>query len=137
MAMRLPIRRTSRTARPSTLATGGCAVRSRKAFPSRTRWSGCATMRGSRAVIYATISGSSGMLISLHVATAFRNLGYSMPEIICAESGRIGHPGVSLVLNVDVRVGALCRTGRHAVVEHHHVMLDDAEPFRFGCRALE
>ena len=39
-AMRLPIRRNSRTTRPSTVVMAGCAVRSTNAFASRTRTSG-------------------------------------------------------------------------------------------------
>ena len=51
IAIRLPMRRTSRTMRPSALASGGCTVRSRKALASRTRSSGCPTMRGSSALM--------------------------------------------------------------------------------------
>src|SRR5258706_5803609 len=70
MAIRLPIRRNSRTVRLSTFVMGGCTVRSKKGLVSRTRSIGWPTIRGSRALMYAAISGSSGMLISLQVAPA-------------------------------------------------------------------
>src|SRR5712664_2975461 len=70
MAIRFPIRRNSRTVRLSTFVMGGCTVRSRKGLVSRTRSIGSPMMRGSRALMYAAISGSSGMLISLQLAPA-------------------------------------------------------------------
>ncbi len=51
IAIRFPIRRNSRTMRPSALVTGGCTVRSRKTLASRTRLIGCPTMRGSSALM--------------------------------------------------------------------------------------
>jgi hypothetical protein len=51
IAMRLPMRRNSRTTRPSTLPTGGRTVRSRKALATRTCSSVCPMIRGSNAVI--------------------------------------------------------------------------------------
>jgi hypothetical protein len=51
MAMRLPMRRSSRTVWPSVAETGGMAVRSRKAEAMRTCSSGLPRMRGSSAVM--------------------------------------------------------------------------------------
>jgi hypothetical protein len=51
IAIRLPIRRSSRTRRPSTLVIGGRAVRSRNGLASRTRSIGRATTRSSNALI--------------------------------------------------------------------------------------
>jgi len=47
--MRFPIRRSSRTTRPSTLESGGCAVRNKNALTNRMRSSGRPTTRGSSA----------------------------------------------------------------------------------------
>lgn len=46
MAIRLPIRRSSRTIRPSRFVSDGSAVRSRKGLANRICWIGCALMRG-------------------------------------------------------------------------------------------
>src|SRR5229473_1146392 len=51
IAIRLPIRLSSRTTRPSTCVSGGCAVRSRKGLARRTRSTGCATIRDSSALM--------------------------------------------------------------------------------------
>src|SRR6267154_6147564 len=59
--MRFPILRNSRTLRPSTLASGGSTLRSRNGLASRTCSMGSPTMRGSSAVMYAEMSGSSGI----------------------------------------------------------------------------
>jgi hypothetical protein len=64
------MRRNSRTIWPSAAESGGSAVRNRKTLASLICLRGWPTMRGSMALIYAAMSGSSGMSISLHVATA-------------------------------------------------------------------
>jgi len=46
MAMRLPMRRSAVTVRPSTLSSGGSTVRSRKMLTTRTRSSGWPSVRG-------------------------------------------------------------------------------------------
>ncbi len=51
IAIRLPIRRNSRTTRPSVFVTDGCTVRSRKGLASRTRSTGCPTIRVSSALM--------------------------------------------------------------------------------------
>jgi len=51
IAISLPIRRNSRTKRPSTLVTGGCAVRRRNGLASRTCSIRCPTMRRSSALM--------------------------------------------------------------------------------------
>jgi len=61
MATRLPTRRRLRTVRPSAQDSGGSAVRSRNALAKRTLSSGCPTIRASRALIYAEMSGNSGI----------------------------------------------------------------------------
>ena len=61
IAMRLPMRRSSRTVRPSTAVMGGSAVRRTKTLCRRTRSSVRPRMRGSSAVRYAVMSGSSGI----------------------------------------------------------------------------
>ena len=77
--------------RPSTLATRGCTVRSRKALARRIPSSGWPTMRGSSALIYATISGSSGMAISLHVVAALWQRRFWIPR--CNGAGRTRSEG--------------------------------------------
>ena len=52
MAIRLPIRRGWRTIWPSTSVRGGSTERSRKGLANRICWTGCATIRGSSALIY-------------------------------------------------------------------------------------
>src|SRR6266481_4632393 len=47
----LAMRLSSRTTRPSTCVSGGCAVRSRKGLARRTRSTGCATIRDSSALM--------------------------------------------------------------------------------------
>jgi hypothetical protein len=64
------MRRNSRTVRPSTSAKTGVTVRSRKGLASRTRCIGWLTIRVSRALMYAAISGSSGMTDSLQFSEA-------------------------------------------------------------------
>jgi len=64
-AMRFPIRRNRSTTRSSALVREGWTVRNRNGLFSRTRSNFCPTTRGSSAMRYAQISGSSGTPISL------------------------------------------------------------------------
>jgi len=59
------------TSLPGVIAAGGSTVRTRKGLASRTRLSGWPTMRGSSALMYAEISGSSGMRNSMPPPTSF------------------------------------------------------------------
>ena len=68
IAIRFPIRRNSRTVLPSAALSGGSTLRSKNTEPSRTCSSVCPTMRSSSAVMYAEMSGSSGMCTRLRAA---------------------------------------------------------------------
>lgn len=59
-AMRFPSRRSATTVRPSTLETGGAAVRKTNGLPSRTRCNGWPRIRASSANKYTVMSGNSG-----------------------------------------------------------------------------
>ena len=88
IAIRFPIRRTPRTTRPSTSPIPGSTVRNKKALPNRTRSSGCPTMRGSSALMYAEMSGSSGMRNSMPPRRRSRNVGFQVRTSSCSPSSK-------------------------------------------------
>src|SRR5579863_9829200 len=136
--MRLPIRRSPFTRRPSACEMGGCTVRNRNALVRRILSSGCPTRRGSSAAMYAVMSGNSGMRYQIARPVALTQLQKTPLGLPTFTQSLIDSPrrlGVKWPRSVDSG-GRLSRTGRRVGVVLFQLggpeTLEAIEPFLYN-----